>query len=248
MGWLDDLVQAGKGAAEGTPLSEKVDYWTCVVPYYIDDEWPLTARPTMPIYWILADSAPLINPEASNGNLIKADTVCGIAGWYQRMWCDYPTGIDMPDPGREVLCGSYSKNTKTGEEIWTVYPWAPDRGGYQLMLDTYAGKIVLADPPAKAPTSGFYRDPEAPTYHEVPPGTDLGNWVDDPKSPAGGYYMTQPGSKIPGGLQQAGFPWGALLAIGVVGAGTYFWMKRKKKRGKKKSKRAWGSRKPAWEI
>jgi hypothetical protein len=242
---MDDLLGAGKEAAQESGLGEQVDYWSCKVPYYIDDEWPITARPTMDIYWTLKDSSPLVNPDASNGQLIKQDTVCGIAGWYSRMWCDFPTGFgtEQQAAGRNVLCGSYFKNEKTGAEIWTVFPWSPDQGGYQLMIDTYAGQITLADPPPGAPTSGFYKDPDSPNYHEVPPGTDLGGWVDDSKSPAGGYYVTQPGSKIDPSVQKAGFSWGPIAAIAVLGIGTYAYMKyRKKKKGKKKRK------KPAYEI
>lgn len=238
MGWLDSIVGTAKEKVQ-TALA-------CPVPYLIDQEWPLTGRPKVKMWW--AGMNVEVDATASNGDLIKQDFACGLAGWHHRMWCDFPTGLGtaQQDAGRPILCGEYMKNLKTNEEIWTVFPWEPANQGYtwQQMLDMYAGKITLADPPAKAPTSQFIDDPESPTVGP-PPGTVL---VPDPDPTAPpGSQMVAPGSKIPAGVQKAGFPvWIIPVGVGLLVLYAVFRKKGKGKKGRKSKKRS--SSRPAYEM
>lgn len=235
MGLLDSL--AGKS-------QEVVDYWTCKVPYFIDMDWPIKGAPKKYV-WI-------------DSHEIKMAGVCGVAGWYIRMWGDQMPGT--------VYTGNYYRNEKTGEEMWTVSTpagggsWGYEKMPLEELLLVWGDNIELVDPPAGTVTSGGEDDEDYPSYG-VPPGLET-TPVTDPSSPNGGYKSISGGTvEVPkpvavGEVTKAGFPWWlAILGVGAVAGGTYFLSKRKAKGKAKKAytkksmyKGKGKTRRPAYEM
>ena len=186
MGLLDDLL----GGAAGPT----VDYWSCKVPYFIDDEWPLAGAPKE-FAWM-------------DDKLIPVSGTCGLVGWQFRMWGDRPKGEGV------VYTGSYFENVNTGKKIWTVHAW-PDKQG---LLNKAGDNIALTDPPVGAPTSPFLGDPDVPSAGP-PPGIELTDPIKDPTVPGGEFQTVAPGgNKLAPEIRKAGIPnWAWILGVVVVG-------------------------------